>query len=65
MVESLTVKNSIISSNILIWKLCGNAQFPQIFTRIVETQWKLCVSKKILGHESRWNFGILHSDSHV
>ena len=29
-----TAKNTLISPNFLVWKICGNAQFPQSFGRL-------------------------------
>ena len=31
----ITVKNTIISPNFLVWKFCGKAQFPHCFGRII------------------------------
>ena len=32
--SALTVKNTVISPNFLVWKFCGKAQFPHSFGRI-------------------------------
>ena len=42
----MTVKNTVISPNFLVWKFCGKAQFLRSFSDLPKTMWKLCLSVK-------------------
>ena len=46
-------KNTVISPNFLVWKFCGNAQFPHSVGRIYA---KLCFSTKYTHQENKWNY---------
>ena len=50
-------KNTAISSNFLVWKFCGKAQFPHCFGKSSETMRKLCLSTKCPNQEIRRNYG--------
>ena len=55
---TITTKNSVISSNFLVLRFCGKAQFPHSFP---ETMRKLCLSTKFPHQKIRWNYGIFRS----
>ena len=57
----MTVKNTVVSPDFLVWKFCGKAKFPHSFGDSPETMQKLCLSAKFLHQEIRWNNGIFRS----
>ena len=56
-----TAKNTVITPDFLVWKLCGKAQFPHSFRRFAHNYAKLCLSAKFPHQEIRWNYGIFCS----
>ena len=50
MVLLSTEKNTVISSNFMVWKFCGKAQIPHSFGRIAQNYGDI-----------RWNYGIFRS----
>ena len=74
--QLINAKNTVISSNILVWKFCGKAQFRHSFglwkfcgktqIRLIssdspKTMQKLCLSTTFLHENIRWNYGIFRS----
>ena len=57
----LQCSNAKISPNFMVWKFCGNPQFPQCFGR--RNSRKLGISTKFLLPGISWNFSILRSVS--
>ena len=52
---SITVKNTAISPDFLVWKFFGKAQFLHSSGESPETMRKLCLSAKFPHQEIRWN----------
>ena len=53
-----TEKVTVVSSNFLVWKFCGKAQFPYSFGRFAQNYAETCLSTKFPHQEIRWNYGI-------
>ena len=58
-----TAQSTEVSSNLLMWKFYGHAQFSQSFGRNwSETLPELCISTKFPHQEIRWNLANLRSE---
>ena len=47
----MTVKNPVDSTNFLVWKFYGKAQFSHNFRESSETMWILCLQTKFSHYE--------------
>ena len=64
-----TMKNTVIPPSFLVWKFCGEAQFPDSFGRNSQfnksdspkTMRKLCLFTNLSHQEIRWNYGIFRN----
>ena len=58
---TVTTKYSVISSNFLVLKFCGKAQFPHSFRRFARNYAETVPFHKISTPKIRWNYGIFWS----
>ena len=49
-----SAKNTVISTNFLVWKFYGNAEFPHSFGWFARNYAKLCLFTKFPHQEIRW-----------